>query len=86
MGWMVLLAALPWIGKVSATGVTLLLAGGVVYTLGAALFLLSSRLRFAHLVWHLFVMACPRRPNFDPLNNYGGAIRSPERTPRDSVT
>jgi hemolysin III len=57
MGWMVLLAALPLIGQVSATGVTLLLAGGFAYTLGAALFLLSSRLRFAHLVWHLFVMA-----------------------------
>ena len=57
MGWLVLLAALPWIERVSAAGVRLLLAGGLAYTLGAVLFLLSSRVRFAHLAWHLFVMA-----------------------------
>jgi hemolysin III len=57
MGWLVLLAAVPWIAQVSAVGVRLLLAGGLVYTLGAAVFLLSARVRFAHLVWHLFVMA-----------------------------
>lgn len=57
MGWLVLLAAIPWIERVPAVGATLLVAGGLAYTLGAALFLLSERLRFAHLVWHLFVMA-----------------------------
>jgi len=57
MGWMVLRSALPWISQVSATGVTLLLAGGAAYTVGAAMFLLSSRLPLAHLVWRLFVMA-----------------------------
>ena len=56
-GWLVLLAALPSIGQVSEMGVRLLLAGGLAYTLGAALFLLSPRVRFAHLLWHLFVMA-----------------------------
>jgi hemolysin III len=57
MGWLALLAALPWIEQVSPSGVRLLLVGGFTYTLGAAVFLLSTRLRFAHLVWHLFVMA-----------------------------
>lgn len=57
MGWLVLLAALPWIGQVSPTGVRLLVAGGVAYTAGAVLFLLSARLRYAHFAWHLFVMA-----------------------------
>jgi len=57
MGWMVLLAALPWIGQVSATGMRLLVAGGVAYTAGAGLFLMSARLRYAHFAWHLFVMA-----------------------------
>lgn len=57
LGWLVLVAALPWIAQLSARGATLLLAGGVVYTLGAALFLLGGRWRYAHLVWHLCVMA-----------------------------
>ncbi|WP_280155926.1 hemolysin III family protein [Piscinibacter sp. XHJ-5] len=57
MGWSVLAAAVPSIEHVSSGGMRLLIAGGVVYTLGAALFLLSARIRFAHLAWHLFVMA-----------------------------
>lgn len=57
MGWFVLMAAIPSIEHVSGAGVRLLIAGGLVYTLGAALFLLSLRVRFAHFAWHLFVMA-----------------------------
>lgn len=56
MGWFVLVAALPWIEQASAFGVRLLIAGCVVYTVGAVLFLLSARIRFAHLAWHLCVM------------------------------
>ncbi|XXQ56512.1 hypothetical protein ACA040_005243 [Xenophilus aerolatus] len=29
---------------------------GVSYTLGAVVFLLDSRVRYAHFVWHLFVL------------------------------
>lgn len=57
MGWGVLLAALPLIRQVSPAGAQLLLAGGLAYTLGALCFLLSARVRFAHLLWHLCVMA-----------------------------
>jgi hemolysin III len=56
LGWFVLLSAIPWIQRVSTTGASLLVAGGAAYTLGSALFLLSARLRFAHLGWHIFVM------------------------------
>lgn len=56
MGWLVLLSATSWIERVQAVGIELLVAGGVAYTVGTALFLLGSRLRFAHLGWHLFVM------------------------------
>ena len=34
-----------------------LLVSGVAYTLGAAFFLLDNRVRYAHFVWHLFVLA-----------------------------
>jgi len=68
MGEPVLRSALPWISQVLAKGVTLLLAGGAAYTVGTAMFLLSSRLRFAHLVWHLFVMAGSRLHFFATLS------------------
>ena len=56
LGWFALLAAMPWIERASASGVALLVAGCLVYTFGAGLFLLSARVRFAHLAWHISVM------------------------------
>ena len=56
MGWLVLIAAVPLMRSVSSTGLMLLVAGGVCYTAGAVFFLLDSRLRFGHFLWHLFVM------------------------------
>jgi len=57
MGWLVLLVAKPLIEQGPAAGAPLLLAGGLAYTLGAVVYLLGARVRFAHLAWHLFVMA-----------------------------
>jgi hemolysin III len=48
---------MPHIEQRSAAGERLLLAGGIVYTLGAVFFLLSTRVRFVHIVWQLFVVA-----------------------------
>jgi hemolysin III len=31
-------------------------AGGLSYTAGAVVFLLDAKLRYAHFVWHLFVL------------------------------
>lgn len=56
MGWVAVVAAVPLIERMSAAGLWWLLAGGVSYTLGAVVFLLDSRVRYAHFVWHLFVL------------------------------
>jgi len=56
MGWLVLIAAGPLVQHVAASGVALLVAGGLAYTAGAVVFLFDSRIRYAHFVWHLFVM------------------------------
>ena len=56
MGWLVLIAAGPLIRHVAWSGVLLLVAGGVAYTAGTVFYLLDSRLRFGHLVWHVFVL------------------------------
>jgi len=44
-------------GLYVAMGWVALVAGGLAYTLGAIVFLFDSKLRYAHFVWHLFVMA-----------------------------
>lgn len=56
MGWVALIAAAPLVERMSAAGLAWLVAGGLSYTAGAVVFLFDSKLRFAHFVWHLFVI------------------------------
>lgn len=57
MGWGALVAAAPLVQRMSGAGLAWLVAGGLAYTLGAVVFVFDSRWRYAHFVWHLFVMA-----------------------------
>jgi hemolysin III len=57
MGWLVLIAAVPLVEHVATAGIALLVAGGVAYTLGVVFFMLDSRWRYAHAIWHAFVAA-----------------------------
>lgn len=57
MGWLVLIAAKAMLAQVPTAGLLWLLAGGIAYTLGVVFFVLDERVRFAHFVWHLFVIA-----------------------------
>ena len=56
MGWVAVVAAAPLVARLPGAGLALLVAGGVLYTAGAVVFLFDSRVRFAHFVWHLFVL------------------------------
>lgn len=56
MGWLVLIAANTVWTLVPKWGLFWLLAGGICYTAGA-IFFMAERIRFFHLVWHLFVIA-----------------------------
>ena len=56
MGWMALVAAVPLFERMSTSGIAWLVAGGVSYTAGAVVYLFDSKLRYAHFVWHLFVL------------------------------
>ena len=56
MGWVALIAVAPLVQRMSPLGLTWLVAGGLSYTAGAVVFLLDSKLRYAHFVWHLFVL------------------------------
>ena len=57
MGWLVVLAAEPLFTALPTAGFVWLLAGGLAYTAGVALFVLDDRIRYAHFGWHLFVLA-----------------------------
>ena len=56
MGWLVFVAIRPLIALVNPVGLGLLAAGGFSYTVGVV-FYVWERLRYGHLVWHLFVTA-----------------------------
>ena len=57
MGWLAVIAIKPLWMSVSAWGLFWLLAGGIAYTLGVVFFALDHRVRYAHFIWHLFVIA-----------------------------
>jgi hemolysin III len=57
MGWVAVVAAQPLLQRMPTAGLAWLLAGGLFYTLGALVFMLDNRVRYAHAVWHLFVLA-----------------------------
>jgi hemolysin III len=57
MGWLVLIAAIPLVEHIPRHGVEWLMAGGLAYTVGVIFFVLDSRLRYSHAVWHCFVVA-----------------------------
>lgn len=56
MGWMIVIAARPLWENVPGWGLALLVLGGLSYT-GGVVFYLAPRLRYAHFIWHLFVLA-----------------------------
>ncbi len=57
MGWLALIAIRPLWLHLPLAGLLWLVAGGAAYTVGVAFFALDERVRYAHFVWHLFVMA-----------------------------
>lgn len=56
MGWLILIAVKPLWQRMASEGLFWLLAGGIAYTVGVG-FYAAKRVRYFHLVWHLFVIA-----------------------------
>jgi len=56
MGWLVLVAAVPMLRSMQLTTLAWLAAGGLAYTAGTP-FYHAVRMRYAHAVWHVFVLA-----------------------------
>ena len=56
MGWVAVAAVVPLIRALQGGGAMWLFLGGGLYTLGCVFYLMKS-LPYAHMVWHLFVLA-----------------------------
>jgi hemolysin III len=56
MGWLIIIAADPLYTRLPASGLAWLVAGGLAYTAGTVFFVLDSRLRYGHFIWHWFVL------------------------------
>ena len=56
LGWLSVFMLEPLMGTLPSQGIALIVAGGVLYTLGAAVFLVDDRFAYAHFVWHLLVL------------------------------
>lgn len=56
MGWTAVLAIVPLIRALQGLGTMWLTTGGGLYTIGCVFYLWKS-LPYAHMVWHLFVLA-----------------------------
>lgn len=55
MGWLCVVAGRELFNALSGEALAWLIAGGLAYTLGVV-FYTADRLRYAHFVWHLFVL------------------------------
>ena len=55
MGWLVVVAIKPLLAGLSPWGLAWMVAGGLSYTIGV-FFYLNQRLKYAHPIWHLFVL------------------------------
>lgn len=57
MGWAVIFAFKPLINAIDRSGLYLLLAGGIVYTIGAIFYVIGKKRKYMHSIWHFFVLS-----------------------------
>lgn len=59
MGWLIVIAIKPTIEAITWNGFWWLLSGGIVYTIGAVLYVIGKKKKYIHSLFHVFVdIAC----------------------------
>ncbi len=56
MGWVIVFGFKALTDAIDKNGIILLIAGGVVYTVGAIIYRLGDNIRYFHSIWHFFVL------------------------------
>ena len=57
MGWVILFSLHSLTSVLPSKGLVFLLGGGIVYTIGAVIYGMGSKVRYMHSVFHVFVLA-----------------------------
>ncbi len=57
MGWAAVVALVPMLDALGRAGFAWVASGGLFYTVGIVFYALDARLKHAHGIWHLFVLA-----------------------------
>jgi len=57
MGWVALVVLVQLLHTLEPAGFAWLVAGGLFYTIGIIFYVIDTRLKHAHGIWHLFVLA-----------------------------
>lgn len=56
MGWMIVIKWQELVDSIPSAALNLIIAGGILYTLGIVFYLIDTRIKFSHFIWHLFVI------------------------------
>lgn len=56
LGWVVIFASKQLVASLNETGLWLLLAGGIAYTVGAVLYGIGSKIKYFHSIFHFFCL------------------------------
>jgi hemolysin III len=57
MGWLAVFAVKPLYNSMPAWGLFWIIAGGIMYSAGVGFFAYDHKVKYNHLIWHLFVLA-----------------------------
>lgn len=57
LGWCIILFIKPLLDHMDQTTLILLVAGGVLYTVGAVIYGIGRKISYMHALWHLFCLA-----------------------------
>ena len=57
MGWMIVIKWQELVHSIPSAALNLIIAGGISYTLGIVFYLIDTRIKFSHFIWHLFVIS-----------------------------
>ncbi|HNP18108.1 MAG TPA: hemolysin III family protein [Fulvivirga sp.] len=57
MGWIILVKVNTLKSMMPEPAFWLLISGGLAYTVGIVFYIIDTRMKYAHFIWHLFVMA-----------------------------
>jgi hemolysin III len=56
MGWAIIFNYKALTSALASAGVSLLIWGGVIYTIGAVIYLVGRKMKYMHSTWHFFVL------------------------------